>query len=72
MARRYRAGYQPVSIANIRGGSEDAWSGRGKLMFNLGEATLRLRARAEQQAGKLKAEVWYRLGDAGQFVECGE
>lgn len=24
VARRYRAGYQPVSIANIRGGSEDA------------------------------------------------
>ena len=43
-ARRYRKGYQPVSIANIRGGSEDAWSGRGKLMFNLGDATLRLSA----------------------------
>ena len=43
-ARRYRAGYQPVSIANIRGGSEDAWSGRGKLMFKLGDATLRLSA----------------------------
>jgi iron complex outermembrane receptor protein len=44
VARRYRAGYQPVSIANVRGGSEDAWSGRGKLMFNLGDATLRLAA----------------------------
>lgn len=44
VARRYRSGYQPVSVANIRGGSEDAWSGRGKLMFKLGEATLRLAA----------------------------
>ena len=44
VARRYRDGYQPVAIANIRGGSEDAWSGRGKLMFNIGEATLRLSA----------------------------
>lgn len=44
VARRYRAGYQPVRIANIRGGSEDAWSGRGKLLFELGDATLRLAA----------------------------
>lgn len=44
IARRYRDGYQPVSIANIRGGSEDAWSGRGKLLFNMGDATLRLSA----------------------------
>ena len=44
VARRYRKGYQPVSIANIRGGSEDAWSGRGKLMFDMGDATLRLSA----------------------------
>ena len=44
VARRYRAGYQPVSVANVRGGSEDNWSGRGKLMAKLGEATLRLSA----------------------------
>ena len=44
VARSFRAGYQPVSIANIRGGSEDSWSGRGKLMFKLGESTLRLSA----------------------------
>lgn len=44
VSRRYRAGYIPVSVANIRGGSEDGWSGRGKLMFNLGDATLRVSA----------------------------
>ena len=44
VARRYRAGYQPVSVANVRGGSEDNWSGRGKLMAKLGDATVRLSA----------------------------
>jgi iron complex outermembrane recepter protein len=44
VTRRYREGYQPVAVANIRGGSEDGWSSRGKLMFDLGEATLRLSA----------------------------
>lgn len=44
VARRYRKGYQPVAIADIRGGSEDAWSARGKLAFDIGDATLRLSA----------------------------
>lgn len=44
VARRYRAGYQPVSVADIRGGSEDAWTGRGKLLVEIGDATLRLSA----------------------------
>ncbi len=64
VARRYRAGYQPVSIANIRGGSEDAWSGRGKLMFNLGEATLRLAADYSHLDGPPLVLVPNQLGGA--------
>ncbi len=64
VTRRYRAGYQPVSIANIRGGSEDAWSGRGKLMFNLGEATLRLSADYSHLDGPPLVLVPNQLGGA--------
>ncbi|MBK6801963.1 MAG: TonB-dependent receptor [Novosphingobium sp.] len=65
VARRYRAGYQPVSIANIRGGSEDAWSGRGKLLFNLGDATLRLAADYSHLDGPPLVLVPNQLGGAG-------
>lgn len=65
VARRYRAGYQPVSVANIRGGSEDAWSGRGKLMFKLGDATLRLAADYAHLDGPPLVLVPNQLGGAG-------
>lgn len=42
--RRYRKGYQNDSVADVRGGSEDAWSTSGKLLFEFGDATLRLAA----------------------------
>jgi iron complex outermembrane receptor protein len=64
VTRRYRAGYQPVSIANIRGGSEDAWSGRGKLMVNLGDATLRLSADYSHLDGPPLVLVPNQLGGA--------
>jgi len=64
VARRYRAGYQPVSVANIRGGSEDAWAGRGKLMLNLGDATLRLSADYSHLDGPPLVLVPNQLGGA--------
>jgi iron complex outermembrane receptor protein len=42
--RRYRDGFQPVGVAGVRGGSEDSWSVRGKVRFDLGDAQLRLSA----------------------------
>jgi iron complex outermembrane receptor protein len=62
--RRYRAGYQPVTIANIRGGSEDAWSARGKLLFNLGDASLRLSADYSHLDGPPLVLVPNQLGGA--------
>ena len=64
VSRRYRSGYQPVSVANIRGGSEDGWSGRGKLMFNLGDATLRLSADYSRLDGPPLVLVPNQLGGA--------
>lgn len=64
VARRYRSGYQPVSVANIRGGSEDAWSGRGKLFFNIGDATLRLSADYANTDGPPLVLVPNQLGGA--------
>jgi iron complex outermembrane receptor protein len=64
VSRRYRSGYQPVSIANIRGGSEDAWSGRGKLLVELGDATLRLSADYSRVDGPPLVLVPNQLGGA--------
>lgn len=64
VSRRYRSGYQPVSIANIRGGSEDAWSGRGKLLAQFGDATLRLSADYSRLDGPPLVLVPNQLGGA--------
>lgn len=64
VSRRYRSGYQPVSIANIRGGSEDAWSGRGKLLMQFGESTLRLSADYSRLDGPPLVLVPNQLGGA--------
>jgi iron complex outermembrane receptor protein len=64
VSRRYRSGYQPVAIANIRGGSEDAWSGRGKLLVELGGSTLRLSADYSRLDGPPLVLVPNQLGGA--------
>ena len=64
VSRNYRAGYQQVDIANIRGGSEDSWSGRGKLLFKIGDSTLHLSADYSNLDGPPLVLVPHGLGGA--------
>lgn len=62
--RRYRRGYQNDSVADVHGGSEDAWSASGKLLLELGEATLRLAADYSHLDGPPLVLVPNQLGGA--------